>query len=220
MRRYTQSKNSPKTKVMFAGARSLVTLDGVLNICPPSSSPSNVAASVKIHTLLGVRLAENTEDGLVAFDVKARMEEKERRGGQISVGFALKVATNPNVAKYEVEGIAILQGKDEEIRKMLEVNPETQIPFVFQRVYQHVFMSMYVLSTLIDAPYPPANLLPSDQQFPKARMDANIASLEPQAIAQPAPAAHVDAVTPDDIQTTDTAETPANGIAPRDKRPT
>ena len=205
---------------MFAGARSLVTLDGVLNICPPSSSPSNVAVSVKIHTLLGVRLAENTEDGLVAFDVKARMEEKERRGGQISVGFALKVATNPNVAKYEVEGIAILQGKDEEIRKMLEVNPETQIPFVFQRVYQHVFMSMYVLSTLIDAPYPPANLLPSDQQFPKARMDANIASLEPQAIAQPAPAAHVDAVTPDDIQTTDTAETPANGIAPRDKRPT
>jgi hypothetical protein len=220
MKCYTQSKNSPKTKVMFAGARSLVTLDGVLNICPPSSSPSNVAVSVKIHTLLGVRLAENTEDGLVAFDVKARMEEKERRGGQISVGFALKVATNPNVAKYEVEGIAILQGKDEEIRKMLEVNPETQIPFVFQRVYQHVFMSMYVLSTLIDAPYPPANLLPSDQQFPKARMDANIASLEPQAIAQPAPAAHVDAVTPDDIQTTDTAETPANGIAPRDKRPT
>jgi hypothetical protein len=220
MKCYTQSKNSPKTKVMFAGARSLVTLDGVLNICPPSSSPSNVAVSVKIHTLLGVRLAENTEDGLVAFDVKARMEEKERRGGQISVGFALKVATNPNVAKYEVEGIAILQGKDEEIRKMLEVNPETQIPFVFQRVYQHVFMSMYVLSTLIDAPYPPANLLPSDQQFPRARMDANIASLEPQTIAQPAPAAHVDAVTPDDTQTTDTAETPATGIPPRDKRPT
>jgi len=115
--------------------------------------------------LLGIRLADNVGSGeVVNFDVQARMEEKERRSGWVSVGFALKVGTKPNVVKYEVEGEAILKGKDEEIKKMLEVDPETQIPFVFQRVYQHIFMSMYLLATLIDAPYPPHNLLYSDQQ--------------------------------------------------------
>jgi len=68
------------------------------------------------------------------------------------------------VVKFEVEGIAILEGRDSEIEKMLEVDPETQIPYVFQRVYQHIFMSMYLLSTLINAPYPPPNLLFSGQQ--------------------------------------------------------
>jgi len=109
--------------------------------------------------------------------VNAQMEEKERRIGQISVTFALKVGTKPNIVKYEVDGVAMLEGKDEEIRKMLEINPETQIPFVFQRVYQNIFMSMYLLATLIDAPYPPPNLLhSSQQQIPVAQTSADIAA--------------------------------------------
>jgi hypothetical protein len=189
-----------------------------LSICPPSS-PLDVAVSVKIHTLLGVRLVENPEDGSVIFDVKARMEEKERRGGQISVGFALKVATRPNVAKYEVEGIALLQGKDEEMQRMLEVNPETQIPFVFQRVYQQVFMSMYVLSTLIGAPYPPANLLSSHQQLPRARM-APDTTPEKNESTQPTSGASAErATTSEDAQTPDIAEVPASELTQRDRGP-
>lgn len=148
-----------------------------MNICPSNSSLA-VAVRVKIHSLLGVRLAENVGSGeIVSFDVNARMEESERRIGQISVTFALKVGTKPSIVKYEVNGVAILQGKDEEIKKMLEVNPETQIPFVFQRVYQNVFMSMYLLATLIDAPYPPSNLLhPSQQPMSIAQISASIAA--------------------------------------------
>jgi hypothetical protein len=151
---------------LFIGSlRNLLDENGVSKICP-SSSPASVAVRVKIQSLLGTRLAENVGKGeVVSFDVKAQMEEKDRRSGQISVGFALKVGTKPNVAKYEVEGIAMLEGKDEDIRKMLEVDPETQIPFVFQRVYQHIFMSIYLLATLIDAPYPPPNLLSSGQEM-------------------------------------------------------
>jgi hypothetical protein len=187
-----------------------------LSICPPSS-PLDVAVSVKIHTLLGVRLVENPEDGSVIFDVKARMEEKERRGGQISVGFALKVATRPNVAKYEVEGIALLQGKDKEMQRMLEVNPETQIPFVFQRVYQQVFMSMYVLSTLIGAPYPPANLLSPHQQLPSTRM-APHTTPEKNESTQPANGASAErATTSEDAQTPETAEIPTSELTQRDR---
>jgi hypothetical protein len=80
------------------------------------------------------------------------------------VNFSLSVGTKPNVVKFEVEGTATLDGRDEEIRTILEPDPETQIPLVFQRVYQHVFMSMYLLATLMDTPYPPANLLYSNQQ--------------------------------------------------------
>lgn len=120
---------------------------------------------VAIRSLSGVRLANEVQEGAVVnFDVKARMEEKERRSGRAAIGFALNVGTKPSVVKFEVEGIAALDGKDADINKMLEVDPETQIPFVFQRVYQHVFMSMYLLATLIDAPCPPPNLLFSGQQ--------------------------------------------------------
>ena len=106
----------------------------------------------------------------MSFDVKSKMEEKERRGGFVSISYALSVGTKPNVVKFELEGTATLEGKDAEIDKMLEMDPETQVPFVFQRVYQHMFMSMYLLATLIDAPYPPPNLLFSgEQQSPIVR---------------------------------------------------
>jgi hypothetical protein len=115
--------------------------------------------------LSAVRLSGKVEPGSVLnFDVKARMNEKERRRGWVSVGFALSVGTRPNVVKYEVEGIATLEGKDEEIQMMLEVDTETQVPLVFSGVYKQTFMSMYLLSTLIDSPPPPANLLQSDQR--------------------------------------------------------
>ncbi len=128
---------------------------------------------VKVRSLSGIKLADEFESGkVINFDVKARMEEKERRSGWVSVDFVLKVGTKPNVVKFDVEGMATLEGKDEEIRRMLEADPETQVPLVFQRVYQHVFLSMYLLATLINAPYPPANLLNSNQQqMPLVQMD-------------------------------------------------
>ncbi|MGD8545790.1 MAG: hypothetical protein PVH12_06395 [Candidatus Bathyarchaeota archaeon] len=125
----------------------------------------NVSVRVAINNLSAVKLAEKVQNGeSISFDVKARMEERERRSSLVDISFALNVGTRPSIAKFEVEGLAQLQGKDADINKMLEVDPETQIPYVFQRVYQHLFTSMYLLATLIDVPYPPANLLLSQQQ--------------------------------------------------------
>jgi len=123
---------------------------------------------VSVSSLSGVRLADKVASGeSVNFDVKARMEERERRSGLLDVGFALVVGTRPSVAKFEVKGRATAEGKEEDIKKILEPDPETQIPFVFRKVYQHVFVSMYLLATLIDVPYPPASLLhSSDQEIP------------------------------------------------------
>jgi len=95
----------------------------------------------------------------VNFDVKAKLEERERKSQMVAVGFSMVLSTKPSIVKFEVEGVATLMGKEAEITKILEVDPENKVPFVFQRVYQHVFMAMYLLSTILNAPPPPHDLL-------------------------------------------------------------
>ena len=82
----------------------------------------------------------------------------------VIVGFNLFLNTKPSIVKFEVEGTATLTGKDIEINKMLEVDPETKVPYVFQRVYQYVFAAMYLLSTILNAPPPPHDLLFSHRE--------------------------------------------------------
>ncbi|RLI21629.1 hypothetical protein DRO54_03190 [Candidatus Bathyarchaeota archaeon] len=47
----------------------------------------------------------------------------------------------------------------EDIEKMLEMDPETKVPYILNTVYQHVFTSIYLLSTILNTPYPPPDLL-------------------------------------------------------------
>ncbi|MCW3981148.1 MAG: hypothetical protein NWF11_06695, partial [Candidatus Bathyarchaeota archaeon] len=72
----------------------LTQVNGESKICP-STSFLGVAVGVKIDGLSGVKLSEVQSGTEVSFDVKARMEEKERRSGLVVVGFALNVGTRP-----------------------------------------------------------------------------------------------------------------------------
>ena len=100
----------------------------------------------------------------VSFDVKAKLEEKERKSQMSVVGFSLLVSTKPSIVKFEIDGNATLTGKDTDIQKMLEVNSETKMPVLFQRIYQSAFTAMYLLSTILNTPPPPNDLLHSDGQ--------------------------------------------------------
>jgi len=125
----------------------------------------NVSVKVEITRLVGVRLdVKGSGAETINFDVKAKLEERERKSQMVVVGFSLFLATKPSIVKFEVEGVATLTGKDVEINKMLEVDPETKVPYVFQRVYQYAFTAMYLLSTILSAPPPPQDLL-----FPQRR---------------------------------------------------
>jgi hypothetical protein len=75
----------------------------------------------------------------------------------------LTVGTKPSVVKFEVEGLATLEGKNPDIEKLLEVNPKTKIPLLLHKVYQRVFMSTFLLATLLGTYYPPADLLSSGE---------------------------------------------------------
>ncbi|NWG11669.1 hypothetical protein HXY33_08020 [Candidatus Bathyarchaeota archaeon] len=136
----------------------------------------NVSVKVDITSLVGVRLGVRGGGAeTVNFDVKAKLEEKERKSQFVVVGFNLLVATKPSVVKFEVEGTATLTGKDAEISKMLEVDPEIKVPYVFQRVYQFAFTAMYLVSTVLNAPPPPQNLLfPQKEGVPVGEISVDV----------------------------------------------
>lgn len=124
----------------------------------------NASVKVEITSLVGVRLSDKGGVETVNFDVKAKLEERERKSQTVVVGFSLFLATKPSIVKFEVEGTATLTGKDAEINKMLEVDPETKVPYVFQRVYQNAFTAMYLMSTILNSPSPPQDLLFSHKE--------------------------------------------------------
>jgi hypothetical protein len=144
----------------------------------------NVSVAVDITNIAGARLAVKGGTGAINFDVKARLEEKERRSQMVIVNFSLLLTTKPSVVKFEVEGTATLTGKDEEINKMLEVDPEIKVPYVFQKVYQNAFAAMYLLSTILKSPPPPHNLFPRSQTQGIATEDVEVESRVSGAITE------------------------------------
>ncbi len=125
----------------------------------PTLNVPNVSVKVDTTSIVGVKLDVKGGAGAVNFDVKAKLEEKERRSQMVVVGFHLQLTTKPSIVKFEIEGTATLTGKDTEINKMLEIDPETKVPYVFQKVYQNTFTAMYLLSTILNVPPPPVDLL-------------------------------------------------------------
>jgi len=128
--------------------------------------------------------------GTVNFDVKVKLEEKERKSQLVTVGFNLLLGTKPSVVKFEVAGVATLTGKDDDIRKMLEVDPETKVPYLFQKVYQSAFEAMYLMSTILKAPAPPSDLLYAPRQGPVEGVSVEVGAEAGQA-AETAPAEKV-----------------------------
>lgn len=143
----------------------------------------NASVKVEIISLVGVKLNVKGEAETVNFDVKAKLEERERKSQTIIVGFNLLLTTKPSIVKFEVEGTATLMGKDAELSKMLEVDPETKVPYVFQRIYQYAFTAMYLLSTILNAPPPPQDLLfPRKQGVPVEDISVEVATTEAVAV--------------------------------------
>lgn len=93
------------------------------------------------------------------FDINAKMEEQKKTGEEVTLGFNITISTKPNVVKYVTSGSVTLNGKSADIKKKLEVNPKTKIPQILFTVYQHVFNSIYMLSSILNTPYPPPDLL-------------------------------------------------------------
>ena len=77
----------------------------------------------------------------------------------MTLGFTLLISTKPNVVRYSTSGSVTLEGKAADVKKKLEINPKTKIPQILFTVYQHVFNSIFMLSSILNTPYPPPDLL-------------------------------------------------------------
>ncbi len=67
--------------------------------------------------------------------------------------------TEPAIAKFVTEGSADIKGEESEIEKLLSADPETNVPYVFTRIYQTVYSVIFMLAGTIDVPYPSPALL-------------------------------------------------------------
>lgn len=104
-------------------------------------------------------MGENTAGEEVFFNVNAKLDEQRKTSDQVALSFSLLLETKPNIAKYSTTGVVTLQGSMQDIGKRLEPNSKTKIPQILFTVYQHVFSSIYLLSSVLNTPYPPPDLL-------------------------------------------------------------
>jgi hypothetical protein len=120
---------------------------------------TGVMVSINLTSLHAERTGEYTSKDELFFDVNAKLEEQKRENSQVTLSFNLAISTKPNVVKYSTAGLVTLAGKPDDIKKKLEVNPKTHIPQILFTIYQHVFNSIYILSSNLNTPYPPPDLL-------------------------------------------------------------
>ncbi len=114
---------------------------------------------MRIDSLQAERSGLSPPNENLFFDVNAKLEEQKKSGDEVTLGFVLQISTKPNVVRYSASGNVTLQGKSADVKKKLEVNPKTKIPQILFSVYQHVFNSIYMLSSILNTPYPPPDLL-------------------------------------------------------------
>ena len=125
----------------------------------PQYSVSGVIVSINLGSLQAERTGQSSPTDELFFDINAKIEEQKKENNQVTLTFSLAISTKPNVVKYATSGTVTLSGKPEDIKKKLEVNPKTKIPQILFTIYQHVFNSIYMLSSNLNTPYPPPDLL-------------------------------------------------------------
>lgn len=128
------------------------------------SKTDAASIQVKLQRLEGIRLETGEDANAITFDVDVKMEEQSRTGGALVISFLLSISTKPSLVKFEAGGTATVTGGQKAFEAALEVDPETNVPKVLHTIYQHAFTSLFLLSTMINSPYPPPDLLHSPVQ--------------------------------------------------------
>lgn len=118
-----------------------------------------MVVSIRIDNLQAERTGQVSPTENLFFDINAKLEEQKKTTDEMTIGFNLSISTKPNVVRYVTAGTIFLEGKQADINKKLEINPKTKIPQILFTVYQHVFNSIYMISSILNTPYPPPDLL-------------------------------------------------------------
>jgi len=115
---------------------------------------------VRILNLTATRAREAPDvDTPHAFNVDVRLQEVQRTDEHLVVEFALTITAKPAVSKFQVEGDATVEGDARTLEAILATDPTTGVPAILNKVYQHVFTSIFILANLTNVPCPSPALL-------------------------------------------------------------
>ena len=87
------------------------------------------------------------------------MDEENRTNDELTLSFLLMIRTKPSLVKYEVGGKAVISGGRKAFDAALEVDESTKVPKILHTIYQRAFMSLFLISSVIESPYPPPDLI-------------------------------------------------------------
>ncbi len=123
-------------------------------------SSSEVSVDVKLLNVAGALVNSSKRDDIEPiFDVNVKLEEIERGTSEAAFNFAIAMNTKPSIVKFDVNGIVTVFGDNKAIDKLLETDPDTKVPYLLKKVYQQIFVSIFLLSGIMNAPHPPPDLL-------------------------------------------------------------
>jgi hypothetical protein len=119
-----------------------------------------IEVNTKIRNVTSLKTDEKADHNTpVVFNFAVNMDEAERGSDFVKLNFQMVMDTEPAIAKFSVEGVAIVTGDPAEVEKILSPDPQTNVPQVFTRIYQQVYSVIFMLAGTIDVPYPSPALL-------------------------------------------------------------
>ena len=111
--------------------------------------PERLSAEVetRIRNIAVQKLDEKSNHNTpVIFDFGANLEEADRSSESVTLNFRMTMDTEPAIAKFVIEGTAVVNGEESEIEKLLSADPETNVPYIFTRIYQAVYSVIFMLA--------------------------------------------------------------------------
>lgn len=119
---------------------------------------------MKLDRLVGTRTSMGESPDSVVFDVDVKMDEESKTNEELMISFLITINTKPSLVQFEVGGTAVLTGGKAAFDYALEVDEESRVPRVLHTVYQRIFTPLFVLSNMLEAPYPPPDLIHSPNE--------------------------------------------------------
>ena len=132
------------------------------------SERDSLSIQLNLRTLSVDKLDENTNRNTpVTFRVNVKFDETSRKVEETTVEFGITVSTEPSIARFGVEGLAVVKGKAEDIERVFAAPPDSKVPNLLFEIYDRLYTAVYVTSSILDVPCPSPLLLKSGVQSEK-----------------------------------------------------
>lgn len=139
------------------------------------SNSGTAPIRIRLNKLEGTKIDIEEPPMSVVFDVDVKMDEESRTNEELTISFDLNISTKPSLVQFDIAGTAVISGGRMAFEAALEVDEESNVPRVLHTIYQRVFTSLFVVSSLLEAPYPPPNLIHSPTETRELRPEDQIA---------------------------------------------